>query len=145
MGATTARDWTIAQQFAVALGVVTVVLGVIGLAINPDFSVGDDATAEAFAGVDWNGWHGVAAISVGLPGIAVAWLPKWAVPYLVYRAVADAAVSAWVVFDDRPLGLLFLPTNGDLVFHLIVTGVATFGALLGVRAAGGSGRPVIPA
>jgi hypothetical protein len=137
MSATAPRDWTIAQHFAIWLGLVAVVLGVVGLAINPDFAVGDDATAESFAGVDWNGWHGVAAILVGLPALAIAWLPQFAIAYLVYRAVTDAAVALWVALDDRPLGVLFLPTNGDLVFHVIVAAVATLGILLALW---GSGR-----
>jgi len=143
MSATAPRDWTIAQHFAIWLGLAAVVLGVVGLAINPDFAVGDNATAESFAGVDWNGWHGVAAILVGLPGIAIAWLPKFAIPYLVYRAVTDAAVGLWVALDDRPLGVLFLPTNGDLVFHVVVAAVATLGILLALRSSGA--RPVQPA
>lgn len=143
MSATAPRDWTIAQHFAIWLGLAAVVLGVIGLAINPDFTVGDDATAESFAGVDWNGWHGVAAILVGLPGLAIAWFPQFAIPYLVYRAVTDAAVSVWVALDDRPLGVLFLPTNGDLVFHVIVAALAALGVVLARR--GRAAPPVQPA
>lgn len=109
MSATAPRDWTIAQHFAIWLGLVSVVLGLVGLAINPDFAVGDDATAEAFAGFDWNGWHGVAAILVGLPGVATAWLPRFAIAYLIYRAVTDAAVGLWVALDDRPLGSSSFP------------------------------------
>jgi len=108
-------EWTVAQHFAIWIGLFTTLSGLIGLAINPDFAIGDDATAEAFIGVDWNGWHGVAAISVGVPGLAMAWFPGLAIPYLVYRAVTDAAVGVWAALDDQPLGVLFLPTNGDVV------------------------------
>ena len=133
------RDWTVAQHFAIWIGLVTIVLGLVGMAINPDFAVGDDATAESFAGVDWNGWHGVAAILVGLPGLAVAWFPRLAILYLVYRATTDVAVGIWAALDDRPLGVLFLPTSGDAVFHVVVAGLAALGVLLGMR---GPGRTV---
>jgi Domain of unknown function (DUF4383) len=130
---TAPREWTVATHFAVWIGLATVVSGIVGLAINPDFAVGDDATAESFIGVDWNGWHGVAAILVGVPGLVVAWYPSLAIPYLAYRAVTDAAVGLWAALDDRPLGVLFLPTSGDAIFHAAVAAVAALGILLGAR------------
>jgi hypothetical protein len=138
---TAPRDWTLAQWFAIGIALFTVVFGLIGFAINPDFSVGDDATAETFL-VDWNGWHAVAALLVGVPGLAIAWLPSLALPYLVYRAVTDAGVGIWAALDDRPLGVLYLPTDGDAIVHVVIAGVAALGAVLAVR---GSGRPARPA
>ena len=138
---TAPRDWTVAQHFAIWIGLITTLSGLVGLAINPDFAVGDDATAESFIGVDWNGWHGVAAILVGVPGLAVAWYPGLAILYLVYRAATDAAVGLWAALDDRPLGVLFLPTNGDAVFHVAVAGAAALGIVLGMRGSGRTARP----
>jgi hypothetical protein len=135
------RDWTIAQRFAIGIGLFTVVTGLIGLAINPDFAVGDDATAEAFI-VDWNGWHAVSALLVGLPGLAIAWLPGLAVPYLAYRAITDAGVALWAALDDRPLGVLYLPTSSDAVLHLVIAAVAALGIVLAARV---SRRRVEPA
>lgn len=135
---TPVRSWTIAQHFAIWLGLFTTVTGLIGLAINPDFAVGDDATAESFI-VDWNGWHAVATILVGVPGLAIAWLPGLAIPYLAYRAVTDAAVGLWAALDDHPLGVLYLPTSGDAVLHAAFAGIAALGIFL---AALGSRRPV---
>jgi hypothetical protein len=139
---TAARDWSVPQHFAIWIGVFTIVSGIVGLAINPDFAVGDDATAESFIGVDWNGWHGVAALLVGLPGVAVAWFPRFAVLYLAYRAITDTAVGIWAALDDRPLGVLFLPTSGDAIFHVAVAGIAALGIVVARR---GPGRPVQPA
>ena len=135
---TAPRDWTVAQHFAIWIGLFTTVTGLIGLAINPDFAVGDDATAESFI-VDWNGWHAVAALLVGVPGLAIAWLPGLAVPYLAYRAITDGAVGLWAAFDDRPLGVLFLPTSGDAILHAAIAAVATLGIVLSMR---GTGRTV---
>lgn len=131
------RDWTVAQHFAIWIGLFTVVTGLIGMAINPDFAIGDDATAEAFI-VDWNGWHAVAALLVGLPGLAVAWLPGLAIPYLAYRAVTDAAVALWAALDDHPLGVLYLPTSSDAILHLVIAAVAALGIVLAVRRARGT-------
>jgi hypothetical protein len=130
------REWTVAQHFAIWIGVYTLVIGLIGFALNPDFAVGDDATAESFI-VDWNGWHALAALSVGLPGLAIAWFPGLAVPYLLYRAITDAGVAVWILLDDHPLGVLFLPTSDDAILHAALAAVAALGVVLASR---GSGR-----
>jgi Domain of unknown function (DUF4383) len=126
------REWTVAQHFAIWIGLYTTVVGVIGFALNPDFAVGDDATAEAFI-VDWNGWHALAALAVGLPGLALAWFPGLAVPYLLYRAITDAGVAVWILLDDHPLGLLFLPTSDDAIMHAALAAVAALGVVLASR------------
>jgi hypothetical protein len=128
------REWTVAQHFAVWIGLFTVVTGLVGMAINPDFAVGDDATAEAFI-VDWNGWHAVAALLVGLPGLAIAWLPNLAIPYLAYRAITDAGVALWAALDDQPLGVLYLPTSSDAILHASIATVAALGIVFAVRQA----------
>ena len=129
------RDWTVAQHFAIWIALFTTVTGLIGLAINPDFAVGDDATAESFIGIDWNGWHGVAALLVGVPGLAIAWLPGLAIPYLAYRAITDAGAGLWAALDDHPFGVLFLPTAGDAIAHTLIAAVAALGVVLGIRGA----------
>ena len=136
------REWTVAQHFAVWIALYTVVVGLVGFAINPDFAIGDDATAEEFMFVDWNGWHAVSALLVGLPGLAIAWFGQLAVPYLIYRAVTDAGAGLWAALDDHPLGVLYLPTTGDAILHLILAAVAALGVLLAMR---GSRRAPAPA
>ena len=126
------REWTIAQHFAIWIGLYTVVTGLIGFALNPDFAVGDDATAETFI-VDWNGWHALAALLVGLPGLAIAWFGGLAIPYLLYRAVTDAAVAVWIALDDHPLGVLYLPTSSDAILHAALAALAALGIVLSAR------------
>jgi hypothetical protein len=126
------RDWTVAQHFAIWIGLFTTVTGLIGMAINPDFAVGNDATAQSFI-VDWNGWHAVAALLVGIPGLSIAWLPGLAIPYLAYRAATDAAVAVWAALDDRPLGVLFLPTSSDAILHAAFAALAALGIVLSIR------------
>ncbi|MFL5870719.1 MAG: hypothetical protein ACJ75R_06530 [Solirubrobacterales bacterium] len=72
--------------------------------MKPDFAVGNDAT---------------------LPGLAI--------PYLAYRAITDAAVGIWAALDDRPLGVLFLPTSSDAILHAVIAGVSALGLLLAAR------------
>jgi hypothetical protein len=134
------REWTVAQHFAIWIALYTTVIGLVGLAINPDFAVGDDATAESFI-VDWNGWHALAALAVGLPGLAIAWFPGLAVPYLLYRAVSDAGVGLWAALDDNPLGVLYLPTSSDAILHFALAAVAALGILLAARGSGRAPRP----
>ena len=131
------REWTVGQHFAVWIGAFTAITGLIGFAINPDFATGNDATAETFI-VDWNGWHAIAALSVGLPGIAIAWLPSLALPYLAYRAITDAGAGLWAALDDHPLGVLYLPTTSDAIFHVFLASVAALGVLLALRGRGRS-------
>jgi len=126
------REWTVAQHFAIWIGLYTTVVGVIGFALNPDFAVGNDATAESFI-VDWNGWHALAALAVGLPGLAIAWFPGLAVPYLLYRAITDAGVAVWILLDDHPLGLLFLPTSDDAIMHAALAAIAALGVVIASR------------
>ncbi len=135
------RDWTVAQHFAIWVAVFTVVTGLIGFAINPSFATGDDATAETFI-VDWNGWHALAALLVGVPGLAIAWYPGLAIPYLAYRAITDAGVALWAALDDRPLGVLYLPTSGDAVVHLVIAVISAVGIVLGLRTAGRTAETV---
>ena len=137
---TPVKEWTTAQHFAVWIGVFTTVTGLIGFAMNPDFAVGDDATAETFI-VDWNGWHALAALLVGIPGLAIAWFPSLAIPYLAYRAVTDAGVAIWAALDDHPLGVLYLPTSSDAIVHAVIAAVAALGILLAGRAARQPARP----
>jgi hypothetical protein len=55
------------------------------------------------------------------------------VPYLAYRAITDAGVAVWAALDDRPLGVLYLPTNGDAIVHAVVALVAAVGLVLAMR------------
>ena len=134
------REWSVAIHFAFWLGVYTTVMGLIGFAINPDFAVGDDATAETFI-VDWNGWHAVAALLVGIPGLLIPWAARLAVPYLVYRAVTDAGAGLWAALDDHPFGVLYLPTAGDAILHVALAAVATAGVVLAARRSRGAPAP----
>src|SRR5919204_5340853 len=55
-------------QWAAILGSAAVLLWSIpGLIVNPDFSVGNSATAVRVLGVDMNGWHAVSGFLIVVP------------------------------------------------------------------------------
>jgi hypothetical protein len=113
----------------VALATVQLIGAAAGLAINPDFSTGPDATAVKWLGVDVNGWHSVAGMALGAPGLLLLKWPEATRPY-VYSIVAVLLVTAvWGVLQERPLGLLYFPDRmGDFVFH--IASAVGFSALL---------------
>lgn len=112
------RRWALRSISPIWLGLITTLSGFVGLAINPDFAVETEPRRSPSSA-------STGAILVGVPGLAIA-----QVPYLVYRATTDAVVALWAVLDDRPLGLLFLPTKGGRRFHAVVAGVATLGIVV---------------
>jgi hypothetical protein len=113
----------------VALAAAQLIGAAAGLAANPDFSTGADATAVKWLGVDVNGWHSVAGMSLGAPGLLLLKWPQFTRRY-VYGIVGVLLVTAvWGVLDERPLGLLFFPDQvGDFIFH--IASAVAFSALL---------------
>jgi hypothetical protein len=128
-------QWTFAQKGDLVLIVWMLVVGTIGLAINPDFSTGDAATAKTFLWVDWNGWHAVATYALALPGLYLILRPSWAVLYAVYAGSVLILTGIWAFLDDNPATLLpFKHQAGDGVLHM------TLGTLFLAVAAVQSGR-----
>lgn len=126
------KSWTILQKMNLALGVVFLAHSIGGLFVNPDFAVGDSATAEDFLWMDWNGWHALSGVVLWATALAVA--PRRDLSRLFAWLVigTNLPVVIWMLFDTVPFGLFNLPTTRDLVFHTAI--VATYGlALLATR------------
>src|SRR5215470_18924861 len=65
-------------QWSAILGSIAVLVWSIpGLIANPDFSVGDSATAVRVLGVDMNGWHALSGFAVAIPGFYAALRASW--------------------------------------------------------------------
>jgi hypothetical protein len=113
----------------VALATVQLIGAAAGLIVNPDFSTGADATAVKWLGVDVNGWHSLAGMFLGAPGMLLLKWPEATRPY-VYSIIAVLLVTAvWGVLEERPLGLLYFPDRmGDFIFH--IASALGFSALL---------------
>jgi hypothetical protein len=112
-------EWTFAQKGDLALIVLMLAFGTIGLAINPDFATGDAATSKTFLWVDWNGWHAVATYALALPGLYLMLRPTWAVFYALYAGSVLIVTGVWAFLDDNPATLLpFKHQAGDGVLHM---------------------------
>ncbi len=119
-------------QWAAVLGAFTVLFWSIpGLIVNPDFSVGDAASAERVLGADMNGWHALSSFLVAIPALLVATRPRLAAVYITLAAASLIATGVWALFDTHVAGgLFYFPHNvTDALLHFAtatiwLTGVA---------------------
>lgn len=104
----------------VAMSVAQLMWAVLGYAANPDFSIGDDATAVKLFGVDFNGWHAVSGVALFLPALLLLKWPQFTRRYVYLVAISLDVTAVWALLDEHPLGLLFLPDGvADAVFHIL--------------------------
>lgn len=123
---------TFLQKMNLVLGVVFLAHSIGGLIVNPDFAVGDNATAETFLWMDWNGWHALSGIALWATALAVAFRADLSRLFAWLIIATNLPVVIWMLFDSVPFGLFSLPTTRDLVFHAAI--VAAYGvALLATR------------
>jgi hypothetical protein len=115
------------QVAVFGISLINLVWSVVGLVANPDFAVGDDATAKRVLGIDFNAWHALSGIvPLFLPGLVAAFSEKWAFRFAVYAAIALCGSAVVIFFVTRPLPVLFLPHNqADAALHLAAG--ATYG------------------
>jgi hypothetical protein len=118
------REMNLAQRWSLGIGIYFLVMGTIGLAVNPDFATGSDATAEQWGFVDWNGWHAVATYLVAAPLLVGAFVRWAAVPMVLYVGAANVFTAVWGIFDSTPVGLIrFQHRATDIVLHLTVAAI----------------------
>lgn len=118
-------------QWAAALGAVAVLVwSVPGLIVNPDFAVGDRATAERVLGVDMNGWHAVSGFLVAIPALLAATRPYLAAVFTSFAAASLIATGVWALFETQVAGGLFaFPNNeADAVAHFATSTIWLAGA-----------------
>jgi len=101
-----------------------------GLIVNPDFAVGDAATAERVLGVDMNGWHAVSGFLVAVPALLVATRPHLAAVFVSAAAASLIATGVWALFDAQPAaGLFSFPNNEtDALLHFATSAIFLAGA-----------------
>jgi hypothetical protein len=113
------RPATVFVYAVVAMVVAHLIYAATGLAANPDFSVGDDATAVKWLGIDYNGWHAVAGFALFGPGLLLLRWPQFARIWVWWTAFLLVVTAVWGLLDTRPLGVLFLPdSRTDAMFHV---------------------------
>ena len=118
-------------QWAAILGSLAVLLWSIpGLIVNPDFAVGDSASAERVLGVDMNGWHAVSGFLVAIPGLLVAPRPHLAAVFLPLAAGGLIATGIWALLSTEVAGGLFYFPNqtSDAVLHFATSAIFLAGA-----------------
>jgi hypothetical protein len=118
-------------QWAAVLGALAVLTwSVPGLIVNPDFAVGDSASAVPVLGVDMNGWHAVSGFLVAVPALLVATRPHLAAVYISLAAASLVATGVWALFDTQVAGGLFsFPHNGtDALLHFATSTIFLAGA-----------------
>jgi Domain of unknown function (DUF4383) len=115
---------------AVVGSAVILIWSVPGLIVNPDFGIGDDASAKQVLGTDMNGWHAVSGFLVAIPALLLATRPRLVAVYLVFAAGSLIATGIWALFDTQPAaGLFSFPNNEvDALLHFATSTIYLAGA-----------------
>jgi hypothetical protein len=106
------REGTLAQRGSLLIGISFLVLGVIGLIVNPDFGTGSATTAQQWL-LDWNGWHAVSTIALGMTALIAAMRARWAIGFQAYNAVVNSVTALWAIADKTPAGHIRLPERDN--------------------------------
>jgi hypothetical protein len=133
---------TLAQIWALTLGAVLVVVGLVGFLVEPSFAVGDNAQRGTLILFDVNGWHNVVHLLSGVAGLAMAGTAARARLFSIgYGIVYVLVTILGFAVGDGGLLLSLIPINtADNVLHLAV---ALTGIGVGVASpVAGAGRAV---
>src|SRR4051812_32320220 len=125
------QDRTPAQMYALVIGAVLVVAGIIGFFYSAAF--GSPGETDAVLGIlDVNGWHNVVHILSGAAGLALASSVPRARLYAIGLAVVYTVVAIWgFAIGDGESILGFIPVNTeDNVLHALIA-LAGFAAYAG--------------
>lgn len=131
------------QWAAIAGALVVLMWSVPGLIVNPDFGVGDDATAERVLGADMNGWHALSGFLVAVPALLLVPRPRLLAVYLPLAAGGLIATGIWALLSTEVAGgLFYFPNNeADALLHFGTSAIW----LGGVAASRGGARGRSPA
>jgi hypothetical protein len=133
---------TLAQVYALTLGVVLVAVGVLGFIVEPSFAIGDSAQRGTLIAFDINGWHNVVHVLSGVVGIALAGTAAKARLFCIgYGIVYTLVAILGFVVGDGGLLLSIIPINtADNLLHLAI---ALTGIGIGLTSRTVAGRPVV--
>jgi hypothetical protein len=110
---------TLAQVYALALGAVLVIVGIIGFLAEPSFAVGDSAQRGTLILFDVNGWHNVVHLLSGVAGLALAGTAARARLFCIgYGTVYIIVTILGFAVGDGGLLLSLIPINtADNLLH----------------------------
>jgi uncharacterized protein DUF4383 len=124
-------EWSPARIYLVASGIVLLILGVAGLALNRSFPTSPGAVGPAGSGwlfgvFQTNGWHSVAALGSGAVALAFATRAEWARLGAMVKGLFYVGVTT-SLFITSPSTFLLVSNAGDQVVHasLAIGGIAT--------------------
>ncbi len=122
------QDKTLAQVYAMVLGAVLVLVGIVGFLVEPSFGIGDSAQRGTLIVFDINGWHNLVHLLSGIVGLAMAGTAAKARLFSIgYGIVYVLVTILGFVVGDGGLLLSIIPINtADNLLHLAiaVTGIA---------------------
>ena len=132
---------SVLQVSVLVVSAIHVLWAIAGLIANPSFATGEAATSVPVLGMDYNGWHAVAGLSLFVPGLLLARRPTWSRLFVIAVIPSGVLPAIWAFFDDRPLGLLAFDNAGrDIALHLITAGLLAALLVLDLRRVGDSRR-----
>jgi Domain of unknown function (DUF4383) len=130
-----------AQLYALLVGGVLVVAGIIGFFYEPEFTNDESVRDAVFGILEVNGWHNTVHIATGALGLAAFAAGAYAArAYAVGLGVVYLVVAIWgfIVGDgDSILGIVPVNTE-DSVLHLIL---GLVGLAAGAASGGAEARP----
>ncbi|MGE2722186.1 DUF4383 domain-containing protein [Mycolicibacterium celeriflavum] len=130
--------WSFAQIGLLVISVFHVIQAVIGFIVEPSFATGPNAPTAQILGMDYNGWHAVAALALFGPGLVFALRKSWSVLYLLAAAVAGALPGVWAFFSQQVAYVFTFPNNiTDAVVHMVTAAVMLAVAGIQIRMDGG--------
>jgi len=135
-----------AKLYALVVGAVLVIAGVIGFFYNSTFTDDKSARDAVFGILDVNGWHNVVHIATGVPGLlAFGAGARAARTYAYTLGIVYIAVAIWgFIIGNGDSTLSIVPVNTeDDVLHLAL-GVLGLAAGYATRTTRGI-RPPSPA
>jgi hypothetical protein len=112
-----------AQEYALVVGAVLVVAGILGFFYNASFGSGDDTARDAVLGIlDVNGWHNLLHIGSGVVGLALVgsypasrgYAFGLGAVYLVITLLGFAAGNGGEIVSLIPVN------TGDNVLHMLI-------------------------
>ncbi|MGH7855922.1 MAG: DUF4383 domain-containing protein [Candidatus Binatia bacterium] len=122
-------DWSPARWYLLVSGVVLLLLGGLGFALNTSFptsSADFGDSAHLFGLFETNGWHNAAALGSGFLALGFAVEERWSRLGAFVKGALYVAVTT-ALFVTEPGTLLVASNAADQVLHsaLAVGGIAT--------------------
>jgi hypothetical protein len=110
---------TLAQVYALALGAVLMLVGIVGFLAEPSFAVGNSAQRGTLILFDVNGWHNVVHLLSGVTGLALAGTAARARLFCIgYGVVYIVVTILGFAVGDGGLLLSLIPINtADNLLH----------------------------